>query len=68
MLLPRRTMQMEANLADFAEALGEAANATSYRAAAAARKEAVNTLLWNQTAGMPRRPCLQFSYRSICVQ
>ena len=53
-------MQMETNLADFAEVLGEAANASSYRAAAAARKEAVNTLLWNQTAGIP--PALAISF------
>ncbi len=47
-------VQMETNLGDFADILGEAEEAGSFRAAAAARKQAINTLLWNQTSGGKR--------------
>jgi hypothetical protein len=44
-------VQMEMNMADFANLLGDADEADSYREAAGARKEAINSLLWNQTSG-----------------
>ena len=45
-------LQMETNLADFAEILGET-NVSDYRQAAANRKEAVNAVLWSASAGRP---------------
>lgn len=43
--------QMEQNMADFADLLGESEEASRFQAAAGARKEAINSLLWNQTSG-----------------
>ena len=42
-------LQMEINLAKFAKALGK--DDKQYRKAAAARKEAINTLMWNKEDG-----------------
>jgi len=40
-------------MADFADLLGESEEASRFQAAAGARKEAINSLLWNQTSGGP---------------
>ena len=40
---------MEMNLANFAEALGQ--DSSPFEQAAIARKDAINTLLWNASAG-----------------
>lgn len=42
-------LQMETNLAKFAKILGK--DDKKYRKAAAARKEAINTLMWNKEDG-----------------
>ena len=42
-------LQMEVNLAKFAKILGK--DDKLHRKAAAARKEAINALMWNETTG-----------------
>ena len=43
--------QMENNIADFADMMGNTTVASSFRDYAAARKTAMNTLMYNATAG-----------------
>ena len=43
--------QMESNVADLADQMGNSSLAESFRSYAAARKEAINTLMYNDTAG-----------------
>ena len=43
--------QMESNVAELADEMSNASLATSFRSYAAARKEAMNTLMYNATAG-----------------
>lgn len=53
-------LQMEVNIADFAEILGE--NGTSFRKAAELRREAMNKLMWDEHAGM--KPCRSCAMRN----
>lgn len=53
------TLQMETNLADFAEKLGEP-TAGMYQKAAANRKTAVNTLLWDHAKGQTHETHCRF--------
>ena len=43
--------QMESNVAHLADQMGNTTLASSFRSFAAARKEAINTLMYNETAG-----------------
>lgn len=43
--------QMENNIADLADQMGNDTLASDFRGFAAARKEAINTLMYNETAG-----------------
>lgn len=43
--------QMESNIAELADEMGNSTLAASFRDFAAARKEAINTLMYNETAG-----------------
>lgn len=49
MLSAELSVQLETNLADFAAILGK--DESAYRQAAAARKAAINTLMWDQQTG-----------------
>ena len=43
--------QMETNIADLADQMGNSTLAASFRGFAAARKEAINTLMYSEAAG-----------------
>lgn len=57
--------QMENNIAEFADMLGNATVASSFRGYAAARKTAMNTLMYNATAGqiLVNRTVLRLSHQ-----
>ena len=63
-------MQLESNLCTFAKILD--LNSKPYRKAAAARKEAINALMWNEESGHSLTAVLQLGFspsyfHSICA-